>query len=292
MKKVLITGQNGYIGTQLKNWLSNWSDEYNTEFISLKNEDWRNKKLGEFDVVVHLAGLAHVSTKQKFEKKYYKINKELTIELAEKCKSDGVKHFIFMSSIIVFGDSTNEIKSITKNTVPIPSNFYGDSKLQAEKYINLLESPLFKVSIIRPPMVYGKGSKGNFIKLLNISNYLLFLPNINNKKSVIYIDNLTELIRLIIKKQSSGIFMPRNLENVSTTEIVKEIRKANGKKTYVLNFLNQSLLKKVFKNKFFNKIMGSLYYDDFQKEEIKNYRVVTFEDSIKHIVEFEKRRLK
>ncbi|NLK95370.1 MAG: NAD-dependent epimerase/dehydratase family protein, partial [Clostridiales bacterium] len=131
MKNILITGANSYIGTSFENWLKKWPEEYAIDTVDTKNDIWRSKDFSSYDVVFHVAGIAHVSTDPKMEDLYYKINRDLTIEIAKKAKSEGVKQFIFMSSIIVYGDSShiNKKRVIDKNTIPVPSNFYGKSKL-------------------------------------------------------------------------------------------------------------------------------------------------------------------
>lgn len=126
----------------------------------------------------HAAGIAHVSSDPKMEEIYYNVNCDLTIETAKKAKADGVKQFIFMSSIIVYGDSNGKKIVIDENTIPMPSNFYGNSKLQAEKGLKPLGSDNFKVAILRPPMIYGKGSKGNYPKLAKVAQKLPFFPTL------------------------------------------------------------------------------------------------------------------
>jgi UDP-glucose 4-epimerase len=196
MKKILITGANSYIGTSLEKWLERYPDRYSIDTVDMRSDEWKEKDFSKHDVVFHVAGIAHVSSDPKMEDLYYKVNRDLTIETAKKAKIEGVKQFIFMSSIIVYGDSSNinRKKVIDKNTVPLPSNFYGNSKLQAEDGIRPLESDDFKVVILRPPMIYGKGSKGNYPKLAKMAQKLPVFPDIDNKRSMLHVDNLCEFI--------------------------------------------------------------------------------------------------
>src|SRR5690606_4851767 len=129
MKKILITGKNSYVGNSFEKWLGNYPGEYHVEQISLRNNSWKNEDYSKFDTILYVAGIAHVSTDPKMEELYYRVNRDLTIEVAKKAKEDGVKQFIFMSSIIVYGNATSDKKVIDSKTIPKPSNFYGKSKL-------------------------------------------------------------------------------------------------------------------------------------------------------------------
>jgi nucleoside-diphosphate-sugar epimerase len=216
-----------------------------------------------------VAGIAHVSSDPKMEDLYYKVNRDLTIEAAEKAKTEGVKQFIFMSSIIVYGDSGSDKRVIDKNTVPKPSNFYGNSKLLAEEGIKPLDSDRFKVVILRPPMIYGKGSKGNYPKLAKAALKLPLFPDVDNQRSMLHIDNLCEFIRLMIEKEEHGLFFPQNSEYVKTSEMVKLIAEAHGKKIMLTKVLNPALKVLGLKLGLINKVFGNLVYEEsmsFYKE--------------------------
>jgi nucleoside-diphosphate-sugar epimerase len=282
MKKILITGANSYIGTSFERWVSQYPDKYFVDKISLKDDTWANKSFEGYDVVFHTVGIAHVDAKPKMEPLYYKINRDLTIEAAQKAKNAGVKQFVFMSSIIVYGDSSyiNKPRIIHENTVPTPANFYGDSKLQAEEGIKPLESDEFKVVILRPPMIYGKGSKGNYPKLAKAARRLPLFPDINNQRSVLHIDNLCEFIRLMIENEESGIFFPQNSEFVKTSEMVKLIAEVYGKKirmTKMFNFFLRAMGRKIG---IINKVFGNLVYDQSISDYKENYRIRDLRESI------------
>ncbi|MGM0843663.1 MAG: NAD-dependent epimerase/dehydratase family protein [Bacillota bacterium] len=280
MKKILITGKNSYVGKNLEKWLGNYPDRYSIEMISLRDELWKEKDFSRYDVVFHVAGIAHVSSDPKMEDMYYKVNRDLTIETAKKAKSEGVKQFIFMSSIIVYGDSSIGKRIIDKDTIPTPSNFYGDSKLQAEEGIKTLESDNFNVVIIRPPMIYGKGSKGNYPKLSNLAQKLPIFPNIDNQRSMIHIDNLCEFIRLVIDNKECGIFFPQNREYVNTSDMVKRIADIYGKKIKLTKFFNPLLISMSRRIGIINKVFGNLVYEKNLSEYIKDYQIVGFNESI------------
>lgn len=281
MKKILITGANSYIGTSFEGWLGNYSDKYTVDTIDMEDGSWKNKNFSDYDVVFHVAGIAHVSSDPKLEELYYKVNKDLAIETAKKAKLEGIKQFIYMSSIIVYGDSSKHRRVIDRNTIPTPSNFYGNSKLQGEVGIKKLEDDKFKVVIIRPPMIYGKGSKGNYPKLSKAAQKLPIFPDVENERSMLHIDNLCEFIRLMIDNEESGLFFPQNAEYVKTSEMVRLIAEVHGKKIRLTKAFNP-ILRLMYGIGIVNKVFGNLVYDKSMSEYDKaSYRVRDFKETIK-----------
>lgn len=280
MKRILITGKNSYVGTSLENWLSKYPNDYMIDTISLKDKSWKEKEFSSYDVIFHVAGIAHVSRDPKMEDLYYKVNRDLTIETATKAKAEGVKQFIFMSSIIVYGDSTKEIKVIDRNTIPKPSNFYGNSKLQAEQGIKPLEDDNFKVVIIRPPMIYGKGSKGNYPKLAKAARILPIFPDIDNQRSMLHIDNLCEFIKLMIDNEESGLFFPQNKEYVKTSEMVRLIAEVHGKRIRLVKIFNPILKIMSGRIGIMDKVFGNFIYDSNISNYKDGYRIRTLKESI------------
>ncbi|MCF0149676.1 MAG: NAD-dependent epimerase/dehydratase family protein [Clostridium sp.] len=282
MKNILITGANSYIGTSFEKWLEQWPSEYKIYTVDMKDGSWKEKSFKEYDVVFHVAGIAHVSTDPKMEDLYYKVNRDLTIETAKQAKAHGVKQFIFMSSIIVYGDSSNINKKriIDKNTIPTPSNFYGESKLQAEKGILELQDDSFNIVILRPPMIYGKGSKGNYQLLSKIAKKTPIFPKVDNERSMLHIDNLCEFIRLMIENKEKGVFFPQNEEYVNTSELVKTIAEANGKTMKLTRVFNPALKLMGSFTGVVNKAFGSLVYEKDMSKYVDNYRVRNFKESI------------
>lgn len=282
MKKILITGSSSYIGTAFNKWASLYPDQYSVDMISLRGESWREQSFEGYDVVLHTVGIAHVDAKPEMEPLYYKVNRDLTIEAAQKAKKDGVKQFIFMSSIIVYGESSdiNIPRIIDETTVPSPANFYGDSKLQAEGGIKPLRSDDFDIAIIRPPMIYGKGSKGNYPKLAKAAQILPIFPNINNQRSMLHIDNLCEFIRLIINNEESGLFFPQNYEYVKTSELVQLIAEAHRRQVKLTKVFNPILIAIGRKVRIVNKVFGNLIYDQSLSDYKEEYRVRDLRSSI------------
>ena len=279
---ILITGKNSYIGEYFKKWLTKWENKYAIDTVDTMDGIWEQKDFTGVDVVFHVAGIAHVSTNPNMEELYYKVNRDLTIAVARKAKASGVKQFIFMSSIIVYGDSTSvrEKNVITKETVPKPANFYGKSKLEAEEGIRQLEDENFKVVIVRPPMIYGKGSKGNYPRLAKLACKVPVFPNIPNERSMLHIDNLCEFIRLMIEHKESGTFYPQNTEYVNTSDMVKQIAEIHGKKIILVKCLNPLIkLMGRFIN-LINKVFGNLVYDKHLSHYKEQYCVRSFRESL------------
>lgn len=282
MKHFLIIGEHSYIGSAYKKWLQPYGEDYQVDVVSSRNEAWKQVDFGKYDSILHTAGIAHVDAKAQMEQLYYKINRDLTIACCQKAKADGAGQFVFLSSIIVYGESQS-LKPVvlTKNTIPVPNGFYGESKLEAEEGILPLENEQFKVAVVRPPMVYGKGSKGNYPKLARLACTIPFFPGLKNERSMIHIDNLCECLRLIMEKGIGGIFCPQNKEYVKTGELVRQIAKEHGKKMYLVNLCNPLIRVLAKKVTLVNKVFGTFVYDKDMSDCFEGrYQVVDFKESI------------
>lgn len=276
MKNILITGVNSYIGNSFEQYIKE-NDKFKTSKISFRNTNLNDICLNEFDVILHVAGIAHIKETKENKALYYQINRDLTIDIAKKAKNEGVSQFIFISSMSVYGISSGIIE---KNTKCTPKSAYGLSKLEAEQEIFSLQDEKFKVCAIRPPMVYGKNCVGNYKTLAKFAYKLPVFPDINNKRSMIFIDNLCEFIKLVIKNNDSGIFMPQNEEYVQTSKMVSYIAFEKKKKivfTKKCNILIKILCRIL---PFANKAFGSLAYDLGVSNYKENYIVSDFKSSI------------
>ncbi|MBC6714267.1 NAD-dependent epimerase/dehydratase family protein [Treponema sp. Marseille-Q3903] len=291
MKKVLITGANSYIGTSFEKYASEkYKDELAVETIDMIDGSWRQKFFSAYDVVFHVAGLAHAdvgNVSEEVKAKYYKINTDLAIETCKKAKKDGVKQFVFMSSAIIYGESApyGKTKLITKDTEPAPANFYGDSKWQADKGVRELASDRFAVTVLRPPMIYGKESKGNYPVLSKMAKKLPIFPNVHNERSMLYIENLCEFLCQVMILGKDGVFLPQNAEYSSTSEIVKIIANVRGHKIIVSRAFSwiisiTSHIPGKIRN-LTNKAFGNLSYDLEMSKYDFNYQLVSIEESIK-----------
>ena len=243
-KKVLITGAGSYIGQSFIQYAKkHYPDNFEIEELDMTDAAWLDKDFSEYDVVYHVAGIAHADVgkvSEEIKSKYYEVNTGLAVEAAEKAKREGVKTFIFMSSMIVYGDSApyGQQKVIDETTVPHPANFYGDSKLQADVAVRELADDAFKVLVLRPPMIYGKNSKGNYPILAKLAKKFPVFPAVANQRSMLYIDNLCEfLCQLMLVNEikcNEVVLIPQNAEWTNTSQMVKEIGEVTGRKIIVI----------------------------------------------------------
>lgn len=289
MKNILITGENSYIGTSFEAYVArNYGADYHIESLDMYGDTWKKCDFSKYDSLFHVAGIAHVDagklTAEK-EKLYYTINANLAIETAKKAKSEGVQQFIFMSSSIVYGNSApiGKDKVITKDTPVNPTNCYGDSKVQAEKGLLVLADENFKVVILRPPMIYGKGCKGNYKLLSKIAQNFPIFPLIENKRSMLYVENLCEFVHLMIQNEEEGIFWPQNKEYSNTSEMVKMIAEAHGKRIHLTTKFNWMIKWMSCYIGTINKAFGSLNYDKKLSEYKTEYCMDTLVASIKKV---------
>jgi UDP-glucose 4-epimerase len=252
-------------------------DKYYVESISVRGEEWKSFDFSKFDVVLHVAGIAHVSAKKRMRDLYFKVNRDLTVEVAEKSKKSEVKQFIFMSSMIVYSSRETQISS---NTKPNPDNSYGLSKLEAEVGLYKLQSNNFKISIIRPPMIYGPSSKGNFPKLLMLAKKTPIFPRYENKRSMVFIDNLSNSVKCIIDRELSGMFFPQNKEYVNTSEVISLTKKIIFKKILLTRLFNPIIY--LLKNKIslFNKMFSDSFYNFDMSSDILSNSIVSFRESL------------
>lgn len=295
-KKVLITGANSYIGESFQVFAEeNYEKNFEIDTLDMLDPEWRKKDFSAYDIVYHVAGIAHADVgkaSEEVKQKYYAVNTDLTIEVAEKAKKEGVKEFVFMSSMIVYGESApyGKKKIIDKNTVPCPANFYGDSKLQADIGVRKLADTTFKVIVLRPPMIYGKGSKGNYPILAKLAKKLPVFPEVENERSMLHIDNLCEFLcqTMLIKESTNNsvVLIPQNEEWTKTSDMVHEIANISGK-----NIKNLRLLAPIVWiaskipgkiGELVNKAFGNnVYNQDMSKYEGIDYRMVDLKESIK-----------
>ncbi len=237
-KKVLITGQGSYIGTAVERWLLKDKDHYQVDTLDMQDETWRDTDFSQYDVVYHVAGIAHADVGNVTEEQkqlYYKVNTDLTIEVVERARQAKVKQFIFMSSMIVYSGCKENF--ITSETEPCPLNFYGDSKWRADQKIQEMDAENFKVVVLRPPMIYGKGSKGNYPQLAKLASKLPVFPIVKNQRSMLHIDNLCQFVKLMIDNEEHGVFFPQNGEYSNTSDMVQMIAEVKGHRIIMIPFV-------------------------------------------------------
>ena len=286
MKKILITGADSYIGVSVEDYLSLFEGEYLIHTLDMKSPSWRDFDFSGYDSVFHVAGIAHSDSGKisaEKEKLYYAVNTDLTLECAKKAKQSGVPQFIFMSSAIVYGESApiGREKLITRDTPPAPNNCYSNSKLLAEKGLLELQDGDFGVVILRPPMIYGKNSKGNYPLLSKMAGRLPFFPRVNNRRSVLYVGNLCEFVRLMIENRERGIFHPANSGDITTSTLVASIGQIKGRKIRLVRGFTWALKLLSFFTPLVDKAFGSLAYDPGISEYKENYRKYSLEESLR-----------
>jgi len=257
LKNILITGFNGYLARSFCN-LNN--EKYKFKSFSLLSQKIETIDLKNIDTVLHCAALVHQKVQHSYER-YYDINVSYPIKLAKLAKENGVKQFIFISSVAVYGE---DVEKIDENTRCNPITPYGKSKFEAEKQLLELNDKNFIVSIIRPPMIYGKNAPGNIDSLVTLVRKIPIIPlgQINNKRSFIYIDNLCYIIDVLITQEKEGIFLASDDNSLSTSVLIELIAKNLDKKIYLIKIPFFESFLKILKPSFHKRLYGSLEIDN------------------------------
>lgn len=288
MKKVLITGAGSYVGESVRRYIMAKDSSYQIDAVDTMGENWKKADYSLYDVVFHVAGIAHVNADPKMEPLYYKVNRDLTIEIARHAHAAGVKQFIFMSSQIVFHESQSlKTEVLTAETKPNPNGFYGDSKLQAEEGLKALraEGGQMKMCILRPCMIYGPNAKGNFPRLAKLACKTPIFPAWHNKRSMLYIDNLAEFVLQAMERELEGTFYPQNRELADTVEIIRFFAKEAGHKVWITKLFNPFVWLGSFVLQPINKMFATYYYDPEMSRMEFDYQLVSFEESLKCVAE-------
>ena len=267
---------------------------YRIDAVDTMGDNWKKADYAKYDVVFHVAGIAHVNADPKMEPLYYKVNCNLTIEVAKHAKAAGVRQFIFMSSQIVFHESQSlKAEVLTAETKPVPNGFYGNAKLQAENGLwNLVKNQKenstrsqggnqMKICILRPCMIYGPNAKGNFSRLAKLACKTPVFPEWHNKRSMLYIDNLAEFVKQAIERELEGTFYPQNRELADTVEIVRYFAKEAGHKIWITKLLNPFVWMGSLVLQPINKMFATYYYNPKMSKMEFDYQLVSFEESLK-----------
>lgn len=284
MKRILITGAGSYVGTSVERWLMREPDKFHVDTLDMMGDEWRQADFSGYDTVFHVAGIAHVDPRPEQAPLYYQVNRDLAVETAARARECGVRQFIFMSSMIVYHASRSMKGTyITPDTQPLPNDFYGDSKLQAEIGLHKLENDVFRVVILRPCMIYGPGSKGNFPRLVALAQKVPVFPAWHNRRSMLYIDNLSEMVRQIILRDLSGTFHPQNAEYSDTVEIIRHFAGAAGHRIWVTRLLNPLVWLGAPVLKAIPKMFSDSCYDQEMSRYEFDYQIVGLEESLRRI---------
>lgn len=258
MKRILITGANSYIGMSFEKYMQQWPDDYHVDTVDMIDGTWRNKSFAGYDAVFHVAGIAHRKETEENAPLYYKVNRDLAVETAQKAKTDGVGQFVFLSTMAVYGI---EEGAINMKTEPSPVSHYGKAKWEAEQQMVQLRSGDFALAVMRPPMVYGEGCKGNYQSLVRFAKMMPVFPDYQNKRSMIHIDRLCWYVKDLIDRQYDGLVLPQDEEYVCTCCMVRDLAQGMGKNMKLLKLLNPavSLVKRFTVAG--KKAFGDLYYE-------------------------------
>ena len=281
MTRVMIAGAGSYVGQNVRRYLLATSDHFEIDEVDTLDGNWRQADFGRYDVVFHVAGIAHVNAGRKLKELYYSVNRDLAIEVARAAKAAGVRQFIFMSSQIVYHESRSlRPEVLTAATKVNPNGFYGDSKLQAENGLRELECESFRVCILRPPLIYGPNAKGNFLRLMRLAKKTPIFPAWHNKRSMLYVDNLAEFVKQAILRGLGGTYCPQNRELVDTVDVVRFFAKAAGRRVWVTRLLNPFVWLGSLVLQPINKMLGTYYYAPEMSRMDFDYQLVGFEESL------------
>ncbi len=280
MNKILVTGSNGYLGSSF---INQYKEKYSFIKFSLLNQKVEDIKFDGIDIVLHCAALVHQKVEHHYEK-YHEINVAYPVKLARLAKDAGVKQFVFISTIAVYGEG---LEKLDEKTDCNPITPYGISKLEAEKQLLELNDENFKVSIVRPPMIYGKNAPGNIDSLVKLLKKLPILPlgGIQNKRSFIYVGNLCYVINEIIKQEKSGIFLASDDEPLSTTKLCELIAKNLDKKVTLIKIPFFESFLKLLKPSFHKRLYESLEVNNsLTKEKLNLVNPHSVEEGIKLMI--------
>jgi nucleoside-diphosphate-sugar epimerase len=284
MKKIGVTGTTGFVGSRL---MVYDRDIFHLVALPLRQAQPDRMDLRGIDAIVHLAGKAH-DMGQVDENVYFNINYELTKQLADRAKEQGVKQFVYISSTKVYGDHVHGI--LNEQSPCVPTDAYGASKLKAEQYLQSIAAENFKVAIVRPPLVYGPGVKGNMIRLLHLAakNYPLPFGKSRNARSMVFLDNLVELINAIVLNEATGIFVAGDREPVSTDKLIMLIRNylGNNKGLFSVPNVLRGIIKKI-KPGLHIRLFGSFVVDNSNSNRRLGFEPpFTTEYGVKQMVEW------
>lgn len=285
MKRILITGKGSYLGTSLAAYLSREPGRFQVDAISLRSPDWQELSFAGYDAVYHTAAIVHQSkgkhSPQELEH-YRQVNCDLAVQVAKKAKAAGVPQFLFLSTMAVYGLTAayGETLTITAQTPTLPTDNYGQSKLEAEQALLALEDDRFRVAILRPPIIYGKGCTGNFRTLCAIAEKLPCFPKVPNQRSMLYIENLNRLVVLLMEDGGRGIFCPQDRDFVNTSQMIQAIAQAQGKHLVLIPGFAWVFRLLRHLTPAVDKAFGSLCYDQALSEYKEDYRVFHYPETV------------
>jgi len=283
MANILITGKNSFVG---RNFIK-YSRYKKVDEISLIENYPEEIEFDKYDVVLHLVAIVH-QTRKIPEAEYFKINKELCVNTALQAKKAGVKQFVFLSTVKVYGKFSPKNRIWNEESVCEPDDSYGKSKYAAEQALKELEDEHFTVSVVRTPLVYGEDVRANMLSLIKLVENYSFLPlgKIDNRRSFTAVQNLVAFIDRIIEKKASGVFIAKDARDLSTSELVEYIAKYMEKSVRLIaipGFLIK--LSKMVYSKIFDRLYGSFYLENAKTlEQLDFMPPLSIEDGLKNMI--------
>ena len=282
MINILLTGASGFLGSYFQ---KKYSDKYKITTFSFRENEFSTLDVQNIDTVIHLSALVHQMGGAEAEE-YERVNVTQSINLATKAKASGVKHFIFMSTVKVYGEETN--RAYNEQSECKPQDDYGKSKLKAERELQKLEDDDFIVSIVRTPIVYGYGVKANIKSLIDLVKKVPLLPfaQIQNRRSMVYIGNLSHLVDVICEKREGGIFLAADDKAISTTRLIELIALNLGKNISLIRVPFFESLLKILKPSFHKRLYESLEVDNSVTQEVLEFNnLYSVEDGIRFMID-------
>lgn len=255
--RVCISGAGSYIGIQIAKHLLSNPEAFQVAEVDV-SQPWKPEAFAGFDAVIHVAGIAHQKETDNNRELYTTVNRDLALEVARAAKANGVKQFVFFSSMSVYGRNTGYIDASTQ---PAPNTAYGISKWEAEQGLAPLADDTFRVAVLRPPLVYGRGCRGNYPRLAALAKRLPVFPKVNNQRSMLYIGTLCSFVQNLLESGEGGLYFPQNREYVGTNALMTEVARNHGKRICLLPGFGWLLKLLEGKVMLVEKVFGSLTYD-------------------------------
>jgi len=277
MIRVLITGAGSYIGSHIAAHLSQYSDQFEVCELDVR-EGLPQQAFSGFDTLIHVAGIAHQKETPENRELYWAVNHRLAVDAARKAKMDGVKQFVFFSSMSVYGLTTGHI---TADTAMKPNTYYGQSKLAAEEGMKALADDHFRIATLRPPMIYGRGCRGNYPRLSALAKSMPLFPNVSNQRSMLYIGTLCTFIQKLVESGEGGLYFPQNRDYVNTTDMVRRIAVCHGKRLLCVPGIGWLLHMLEGRINVIGKVFGTLTYDQSMSTAFRDENEPPFADTIR-----------
>lgn len=285
MLKILIVGKDSYIGNHIDRWLSECG--CNVSQLDVLTDEWETYNYSGYDSIVHVAGIVHRPECNDWEL-YKRVNTDMPTAIAQKAKSCGVRQYIYISTMGVYGVNKKLTPNIINANTPLmPDDMYSRSKLMAEEGLMKLQDDSFNVVCVRPPSVYGKDCRGGYIS--GFASIVKLLPVIplayeDVKQSFIYIDNLSELVRQAIVNNLHGVYCPQDEKSVNANTLMKAIAEGMGKKRWISRILGWGVRLMSFLPLVQKAYGGVEYSKSLSDIEGIDYVVVPFEEGIRRTV--------